>query len=174
MIRTAGAADAAALAGIQHRAWWRAYADFVDPERFGTLEERVERWHGLLADCAVADPAARARTTVVWDQDAVVAGFASVGPARDADVRGEAGELMAVYVDPAAQGAGVGRALMAAAEQRLRAAGFGSAVLWVFAANGLARDFYERRGWTLEPAGVIQAQHGSEWWAPAVRYRLAL
>ena len=169
MIREARPADATALAGVQHRAWWRAYSDIVDPERFGTLEERVARWRELLAL-----PPERGRSTVVWDQDGVPAGFASVGPARDRDVRGEGGELMAVYVDPVAQGAGVGRALMDAAEARLREGAFAYAVLWVFAANGLARDLYERRGWLVEPPGVVQEHHGDDWWAPAVRYRLAL
>ncbi len=169
MIRGATPDDAAALAGVQLRAWWRAYAEWVDPERFGTLEERVGRWRELLAQ-----PDGLRRSTLVFDQAGLLAGFASVGPARDDDATPATGELMAVYVDPVAQGAGVGGALLDAAEGRLRSDGYADAVLWVLAENAMARELYERRGWVLEPAELVQAQHGLDWWAPATRYRLAL
>ena len=71
MIRAAVAADAAAIAGVQHRAWWRAYAEWIDPERFGTLEERVARWHEHLA---------QPERTLVLEVEGVVAGFARTGP----------------------------------------------------------------------------------------------
>lgn len=177
MIREATAADADAVAALQLRAWWRAYADYVDPERFGTSEERVERWRELLAQpegLAGRAQLARLRSTLVFDQDGLLAGFASVGPARDADASPTTGELKAVYVDPVAQGAGVGGALLDAAESRLREDGYVDAVLWVFTENAMARAIYGRRGWVLEPADVVQAQHGSDWWAPAVRCRRAL
>jgi ribosomal protein S18 acetylase RimI-like enzyme len=161
VIRPAGPQDAEALAGLQVRAWWRAYADYVDPERFGTVEERAARWREHLAPGA--------RETLVFDQDGVVAGFASLGPARDAGLPPGTGELMAVYVDPPAQGAGVGGALLTAAEARLEALGYAEAVLSVFARNDHARHVYERRGWTLDPGG----EH-DDLWAPAVRYRRAL
>lgn len=175
MIRTAAGADAAALARIQHRAWWRAYSDFVDPERFGTLEARVARWHEHLAPSA--DPR---RTTLVFDQDGQRAGFIAVGPMRGDDAgdtvaaagHGEPralGELTALYVDPPVQGAGVGRALLAAGVELLREEGYAEAVLWVFAANEAARSFYVRSGWRLE-AGSTR----DDAWAREVRYRLPL
>lgn len=174
MIRDAREADADALAGVQHRAWWRAYAEYVHPERFATLEELVGRWRKLLAPRAD-----RQRATLVHDQGGQVAGFASVGPARDADATPATGELMAVYVDPPAQGAGVGRALLGAADARLRELGFAEAVLWVFEENGMARELYERRGWVLEPAALAGSEASAragavEAWAPAVRYRCRL
>lgn len=164
MIRRAQAEDAAALAGVQHRAWLRAYSDYVDPERFASLEERVSRWRERLAD-----PAPPGTLTLVFDEGGLVAGFAAVGPARDVDAPPGRGELMALYVDPIAQGAGVGGALLTAATGRLEADGYAEAVLWVFAANEHARAVYERRGWTLEPGSERE-----DLWAPEVRYRLAL
>lgn len=160
MIREAVPADAAALAGVQHRAWWRAYGEYVDSERFGTLEERIVRWHELLR---------RPERTLVFDLHGTVAAFASIGPARDRDLGPDVGELMALYVDPPAQGAGVGGLLLAAVRDRLREDALAEAVLWVFAANEHARHVYERHGWTLEPAGVR-----ADGWAPELRYRLAL
>ncbi len=169
MIRPARPDDAPGLAGLHLRALHRAYADFIDPERFGTLEERVARWEGILAQAPDAG-----RTTLVFDLEGQLAGFVGVGPARDADCGPGVGELSALYVDPPAQGAGVGGSLHDAALGRLRQDGRDAAVLWVFTANGHARHVYEQRGWVLEPEGVIAAHHGADWWAPAVRYRRAL
>ena len=45
-------------------------------------------------------------------------------------------------------------------------------MLWVFEENGLARRFYERRGWRLAPGGA--ANESCESWAPAVVYERAL
>lgn len=167
MIRAAIPADAGAIAAVQVRAWQRAYADFLPPE---ALERDAvvarARWQTNLEEGAAAR-----RTTLVYEIDGHIAGYATVGPARGEEAKPGVGELMAVYVDPVAQGAGVGRALMDAAEARLREKGHAEAVLWVFAANGMARDFYARRGWVLEPEAVNTRL---DRWAPAVRYRLAL
>lgn len=167
MIRAATPADADAIATVQVRAWRRAYADFLPPEAMEHDPAAAhERWRANLAEGAAAR-----RTTLVFELDGRIAGYASVGPARGEGSQPGVGELMAVYVDPVAQGAGVGRALMDAAEARLLEQGHGEAVLWVFAANGMARDFYARRGWVLEPDAVNPRL---DLWAPAVRYRLAL
>lgn len=167
MIRAATPADADAIAKVQVRAWTRAYADLLPPDAAGPdAVEARERWRANLE----VGRATR-RTTLVYELEGRIAGYTSVGPARDDDARPDVGELMAVYVDPVAQGAGVGRALMDAGEARLREEGRAEAVLWVFAENGLARDFYARRGWVLEPEAVNARLNR---WAPAVRYRLAL
>ena len=168
MIRRATPADAEALIAVQVRSWKRAYADFL-PEAAVTLEavaERERRWRTGLAE--------RGWNAFVYDLDGRVAAFAAVGASRDEDEAGPVGALEAIYVDPPAQGAGVGRELMAAAERWLTAGGFAEATLWCFTANGLAREFYERRGWTLDAPEAIERAHGTDWWAPAVRYRLAL
>lgn len=159
MIRAAVRADAAAIAGLELRAWHRAYTDWVDPEAFPTLGERVGRWDSQLGDGG----------TLVFAIGGTVAGFAAVGPGRDDDLDQDVGELMALYVDPAAQGAGVGGSLLAETVALLRNEGYAEAVLWVFAENAHARQVYEQRGWLLE-AGA--GRH--ELWAPEVRYRRTL
>lgn len=169
MIREATPADGDAIAALQLRAWWRAYAEYLDPERFGSLAEREARWQTLLTG-----PGAARRTTLVLEVEGRPAGFAALGPSNDADATAAVGELKGLYVDPPAQGAGVGRALLDAAESRLRAERFREAVLWVFTENHFARDVYERRGWVLEPDDVIAAHHGEHWWGPALRYRRVL
>jgi len=103
------------------------------------------------------------RLTVATDGD-TLAGFTYLGPSEQDGVA----ELYAIHAAPAYVGAGVGRALMRAALPAL--AGLGDrAVLWVLAANGRARRFYERGGWALdgmtrtEPVGgepVAQLRYG--------------
>ena len=158
-----------ALARVQVRAWLHAYSGFMDPDEIAArpVEVREPQWR-----TALTDPASPA-TTVVWDQDGTVAGFATTGPARDEDLDERTGELYAMYVDPPAQGAGVGRALHAEAVARLAADGFARAVLWTFAANDHAIAFYERFGWRPDPTAP-PGWLGSGQAAPSVRYVLDL
>jgi GNAT superfamily N-acetyltransferase len=135
-IRPARPDDVQTLAEVQVRAWRWAYTDIIGEEHMPTVEEREARWRDIdLAGVAV------------WDQDGVLAGFASVGASRDEDAEPSTGEVYALYVDPPAQGAGVGAALLDDAVARLHDRGHRDATLWVFTANGHARGFYEARGW---------------------------
>jgi len=149
VIRPATPADAAEIAGVQARAWRHAYADIIEPDAMLVPDETTPRW---------ADAIAARGGVLVWDQDGRVAGFAAL----------EGNELRAIYVDPPAQGAGVGSALLDAAVAALRAAGHAEAFLWTFEANGLARAFYERHGWQLAPGRQGRLR------APEVRYRRTL
>jgi GNAT superfamily N-acetyltransferase len=149
VIRRATPDDAAAIAAVQARGWRHAYADIVEPEDMLVPEQTTPRWAERIAEGA---------EVYVFDQDGQIAGFAAL----------DGNELRAIYVDPPAQGAGVGSALLAAAVDRLRAAGYDEAFLWAFEANGLARAFYERHGWELV-AGAHQERS-----APEVRYRRGL
>jgi ribosomal protein S18 acetylase RimI-like enzyme len=146
VIRTATAADASALAGIQARGWRWAYGDFIAPEEMPVAEEREPVFRELAERGAVR----------VFDQDGNVVGYASV--ADD--------EITSLYVEPAAQGAGVGTRLLADAVERIRAAGHRRAWLYVYADNGQGRAFYERHGW--ERVGGLVGE--SRWRAPGYRY----
>jgi ribosomal protein S18 acetylase RimI-like enzyme len=78
--------------------------------------------------------------------DGVICGFATTGPSRDAGTP-DAGELLALYVDPGAWGVGVGRRLMTEARECLGRRGFLTAVLWVLVGNDRAQRFYRLDGW---------------------------
>jgi GNAT superfamily N-acetyltransferase len=154
VIRAATVADAPALAALEVRAWRWAYADLVDEADMPTVAERDARWRERPVDGAA-----------VFEQDGRVVGVVQIGP-RDDDPG--VGALRGLYVDPAAQGAGVGGALHDHALAALRAAGFAAATLWVFAANGQAREFYAARGWVPDGAR-------GEWAGiPELRYRREL
>jgi GNAT superfamily N-acetyltransferase len=155
VIRLAVPDDAEAIDRVHVHAWERAYSDFIPPDRMVGArepEDRVERWRSRMSEEVVR--------TWVFDLDGFVAGFAAVG----------GGELMALYVDPGAQGAGVGTALLAHAEQAMREAGATEAHLWVFTGNEHGRRFYEARGWTL----VEGSEEQGDWPVPGVKYRRVL
>jgi GNAT superfamily N-acetyltransferase len=137
VIRALRPEDAPAVAALHVRAWQRAYADFVAPEDMPMLGEREATWSGPLAG-----------PTWVWDQDGLVAGVVQV---RD-------DELGVLYVDPPAQGAGIGAALHDHALAQIRGAGHARATAWVFTANGQGRDFYAARGW--RPDGTVGKWRG--------------
>ena len=155
-IREATLEDADAIDRVHVQAWQRGYLDFVAPEdMIGARypqDERVERWRERIADGAIR--------TWVYDVDGHVAGFAAAGD----------GHLWALYVDPPAQGAGVGTALLRHAEAALRDQGAREATLSVFAANEHGRRFYEARGWRL----IEGSEEQGEYVAPHVEYRKPL
>ena len=155
MIRPATVADARTLAELEVRAWRWAYVDIVAEQDMSTVDERAAHWlsEGALRGAFVAEVGGR------------VVGVVRVGPDDD-DVA--VGRLRGPDVEPAAQGAGIGTALYDYAVTQLRACGFAEAVLWVFEANGHARGFYERRGWTADGATGTSAE------APELRYRQTL
>ena len=88
-------------------------------------------------------------STQVAVDGSTICGLATTGLCRDEDLS-NFGELMAIYVDPAHLGTGVGRLLIAAARERLRAVVARSAALWVLDGNVRARRFYECDGWSCD------------------------
>jgi ribosomal protein S18 acetylase RimI-like enzyme len=108
--------------------------------------ERMPVWREHIAGGAVR----------VFDQDGTVVGYSAV----------EGDELKSLYVDPAAQGAGVGSRLLADAQERIRAGGHARAWLYVYAQNAHGCAFYERHGW-VAVGGLLGEGH---WRAPGRRY----
>jgi GNAT superfamily N-acetyltransferase len=102
--------------------------------------------------------------------DGTVVGYAVFGPYRWDDLAG-AGEVYALYVDPDVWGGGAGRALLRAAEARLRALGHHEAALWVLETNRLGRGFYEALGWSADGAQAALCELDD---AVEVRYRRTL
>jgi GNAT superfamily N-acetyltransferase len=143
VIRPAAREDARAIAELEVRAWRWAFVDIVEDPLMPTVEEREARWSGEPLD-----------GTFVADVDGRVTGVVQVGaaPQHGEPSAREEGRLRGLYVEPAAQGAGLGAALHAHAIATLQTAGHTAATLWVFAANGHARGFYERRGWAPDGA----------------------
>jgi GNAT superfamily N-acetyltransferase len=160
MIRLGTAEDAEAVARVHIQTWQAAYAHVFPRERLESLSgERAARRVELH----------RRSPPLVAEADGEIVGFASVGPGVDP---GTDGELYAIYVHPDSWGAGFGRRLIRAAEDRLRESGHNHAVLWVLEDNPRARRFYELAGWradgTSRPIEVLGVE------VPEVRYEKRL
>ena len=150
-IRPATLADVSALAEVHVRAWQWAYRGQL-PDAFlegltATIERRVAWRQAMLAQPG-------ASRTWVAEVDGRLVGFADTGPCRDEDAAPTIAELYAIYLDQAATGRGIGRALLAHAMDDLRQRGYQSARLWVLTSNAHARRFYEAAGW--RPDGVTK------------------
>jgi len=102
-VRRARPEDIPPVIALHERCWRISYAGLADADaKFARgVEEWARLWGGILD-----------RTRVV-ELHGAVAGFVVFGPSRDADATDGSGEIQALYVDPDAQGAGLGAALVA-------------------------------------------------------------
>jgi GNAT superfamily N-acetyltransferase len=132
VIRAARSDDAVAVAGVHARAGRAAWSGFLGDV---LAEPDLPVWRDRVA----------ADGFLVAERDGVVVGFAR------ADVG--TGEVALLYVDPAEQGRGTGRRLLAVVLGRLRAAGWDRARLRTEERNAGPRAFYERAGW--RPTGEV-------------------
>jgi L-amino acid N-acyltransferase YncA len=165
-IRRATAADARGIAEVHVGSWRHAYRGLL-PDGFLdrlSVDEREASWREAFRD--------RGAGVFVAEEDGRVIGFASFGPSRDGDAGPEVGEIPAIYVDPTVVGAGVGRALLDAAIEAMREAGYRRATLWVLEANAHARRFYERAGWRWD--GTVSRHDFDCANEPVVRYAVEL
>jgi L-amino acid N-acyltransferase YncA len=165
-IRRATAADARGIAEVHVGSWRHAYRGLL-PDGFLdrlSVEEREASWREAFRD--------RGAAVFVAEEEGRVIGFASFGPSRDGDAGPEVGEIPAIYVDPTVVGAGVGRALLDAAIEAMREAGYRRATLWVLEANAHARRFYERAGWRWD--GTVSRHDFDCANEPVVRYAVEL
>ena len=140
-LRTAGFEDAEAIAKLHVRVWRETYRDLAPQAAWDALTEtvRLERWRRELAE-----PAPR-RTTLTAELDGRIVAFGSACAPTEAVFEGR-GEIRWLHVDPAMQGRGVGRTLMAALADELAGWGYRGCALAVVVGNDPAMGFYERLG----------------------------
>ncbi|MFE5943223.1 GNAT family N-acetyltransferase [Streptomyces sp. NPDC056480] len=156
-IREALPEDAAGIAAAHVLSWRAAYRDLLPGPYLDALdvEERTATWRARLT--------APRRPTVLVETgpDERVRAFSCLRawPDDAFDPRTTA-ELAALYALPEVWGTGVGRALLAASTEALVAAGFRTAVLWVFAGNARGRRFYEAAGWRPDGEAVREETGG--------------
>ena len=142
-LRTAGVADAQALAGLCLLVFLDTYcvnglradlsAEALQTGDVQALRERLQdpRWCGLLVEQTVGD-------------EPHVLGYASLR--QD----GERAELARLYLHPRFQGQGLGRRLLRAAEAQARAGGAASLWLDCWSGNSNALAFYAACGYRDE------------------------
>lgn len=149
-IRAGQRRDADGVTDVQVASWRAGYAH-VFPESVLYADDfdqsRRDFWNSWRLS-----PGHRLSVAVTSENEpnARVIGFSSYGPERERG-RGSTGraELYAFYFHPDVWGNGAASALMEHTEERFRAEGFETAVLWVLDDNPRARRFYERHGWEV-------------------------
>ncbi|HEY3814197.1 MAG TPA: GNAT family N-acetyltransferase [Caulobacteraceae bacterium] len=152
------------MARVHVRSWRAAYWDLLDRSMLMRMDPETRARRYTFAE------GARHRTLVAEDAGVIV-GFATTAASMDADVPGW-GELSALYADPDHWGEGVGRLLIDAAREHLKAQGFQDAVLWVLEGNTRAERFYRRDGWLFDDLHRRERMWG--FWVNTVRYRRTL
>jgi GNAT superfamily N-acetyltransferase len=152
-VRDATIDDAAGIARVRVETWRAAYGGLVPQDMLDRMDvdretaRRMEHWDELHADDRVHD--------LVAVVDGEVVGWALAGPARDHDAPAS-GELYAIYARADRWSRGVGHALLAEAERRLRADGHDAAYLWVLLGNARATAFYESHGWRCDDGVKVE------------------
>ena len=150
-VRLATKQDARAIATVRIETWRVAYDGLIDQAVLDRMDlEREARRRAELWEQYHSDPRG---AELIADVGGELAGWAAIGPSLDEDLPGD-GQIYAIYALPPFWSVGVGHALMVDAENRLRAAGFESAHLWVLEGNERAASFYERHGWHED--GVVK------------------
>jgi ribosomal protein S18 acetylase RimI-like enzyme len=158
-VRPARADDLDAVVRVFLACWHGSYADLLPPNLrdLYTVDTASVMWARAPLD----------RTVVAEVPGGSVLGVTRFGPDPDDP---SLGHVFSLYVHPCAQGLGLGRRLLTAAADRLRADGFGAATLWVFADNASARAFYAGQGWASDGGGRVEPAYG----LPELRLRTIL
>ena len=131
-LRRATAGDAQAIGAVfdaSVRVGWTYLGELVCKPMFSP-----EDWDKLVADHAPPNV-----LLVAIDEAGGVVGYTAVHP--------EEGELFLLFVDPAHAGRGIGRMLLAAAHDALRAAGCSEAFLFTHEQNERALGVYANAGY---------------------------
>jgi len=104
---------------------------------------------------------------LVAEDEGAVVGYCFGGRGRS-DTDRFPGEVYAIYVWPAFQGRGAGRALLGVAARELLRRGWRAMLIWVLRENAPARRFYERMGGRfvreegrlIDGTSIIEAGYG--------------
>jgi GNAT superfamily N-acetyltransferase len=152
-VRAPEPGEGGAIAEVQIRSWQVGYRG-IFPGTYldglsGEIALRTARWNELIERYVPLDQ------LLVATIDGTVVSFSSFGPRGEVRDHSEVpqgasrreGEVYAFYTHPDHWRRGAGRLLMDATIDRLTAARYPSAVLWVLRDNPRARGFYEATGW---------------------------
>jgi ribosomal protein S18 acetylase RimI-like enzyme len=141
VISPAGPGDAADLATVHVRAWRQTYPGILPQAALNRMNVAAHTRRFRLE----LTRAQKGQVTLIAEGADGAVGYAS-GAVLAGDGRAADAEVFTLYVLRAAQGLGVGRALLQAQARVLRAEGAKSLMLFVLSRNEPARSFYERLG----------------------------
>lgn len=155
-IRPALPHDAAAIAHVEVTTWRATYSGLIPESVFErrSLPTREKLWASVLTPSAPHGLI----VFVAESESAGVIGFCD-GGRPFTPVQGYDAEIVGIYVLPAHQRAGTGRALLRSVAREIASAGAQSIFLWALKDN-VYRSFYEKLG------GVITAEQLRDFGAP--------
>jgi ribosomal protein S18 acetylase RimI-like enzyme len=146
-VREATGDDAEAVRAVAEAAWYATYGGVLDPA--GITRGLDELYDPEFLQRVLTE------TEELWflvcESEEAVVGFASAAP-----VWADEAELFTCYVDPDHWGEGAGSALLAAVEERCRAAGLDRLSCSVLVENYAGRPFLESRG--FERLGTVRTE----------------
>jgi GNAT superfamily N-acetyltransferase len=154
-VRRATVDDAEAIERIRVETWRATYRGLLPDGLIDQLQGNVERRRQRLRSPAPSE------VNFVAEENADVVGYAFAGPERTGD-REYPAEIYAIYVLPAAQGRGHGRALVRECARELAGRGMTSLLIWVLRENKIGRGFYERIGGTAVREKPLEEFPGAE------------
>lgn len=158
--------DAPAIVAVHIACWRQNYAGLIEQSALDSIEE--SEWL-FRRQKHLAHP--DRIKLIAKDESGNVLGFADAGQARDSVAFPDFAEIYAFYVDPAAQGLGLGKKLFAAMKVILVKEGFANFYVKTLGTNSASRSFYEGRGGEL--AGEGSFEFGGKSY-PEVAYRYSL
>jgi ribosomal protein S18 acetylase RimI-like enzyme len=141
-IRPAIVDDAPGIARAHIDSWRSTYRGIVPDSVLDSLDygSRTEIWQQQIADTT------RRQFVLVAESNAsTIVGFVSGGTERTGDYLEFSGEIYALYVDDAWQGAGIGRRLLERGMRILLDQGHRSMLIWALTENPSC-GFYRRLG----------------------------
>jgi GNAT superfamily N-acetyltransferase len=175
-VRPARAGDAVSLARIQVASWRCGFAGIVPQDLLAELtsEEAEQVWRDRWREAITNPPTSRHRVLAAVDggPSREVAGFASAGPATDADRwPGTDGEVYELRIYPERTGQGHGSRLLHAVADTLVEGGFHTVSIWALEADTALRRFLEASGWAADGARA-ELDVGTS--VPAIRLHTAI
>lgn len=140
MVRRATIQDAQRISEIIVYGWRFAYQGIISENfLYGELSV-VKRYQSLL------EVLKEEHGFYVYEENQVIRGMMVLSEPRNEEDAITCSELVAIYVEPAFKGNGVGTKLLEAAEQISRLNQKQAIRLWVLEKNMPSRQFYEKRG----------------------------
>lgn len=145
--------DAKAIAELNVKAWQHAYNGLMPSDFLANMsvEKREAGWRKWIDD-------PEGLIHISKDFDGKISGYVAYAKSRDTDHTDSTAEIVAIYVDPALWGTGIGTELLQKALQEISHLGFARTTLWVLEGNSRATQFYGKRGFRPDdcPAKSIE------------------
>jgi len=160
-IRIAKESDAYSIAEVVVLTWQVIYSGIISDKDLANFSvfEREKCWKKRLQG---NDPQCLDWTTLVYEKERKIIGFATYRPSGDTDKNKDSVvELVAIYLLPGYWEQGLGKRLMDDVLGRAKTQGVSEVSLWVIEANSRARKFYERTGFHTDGAKKDQVILGT-------------